>query len=85
MAILNLRCVLFPKVVFGKWRNVPDGVLGGNCHGTRKVQSTCRVLPRNGRWSCVIDLVYGTKRVTPFLEILLKRFYNFFNKDIEML
>jgi hypothetical protein len=27
----------FSKVVFGKWRKVPDGVLGGYRHGTRKV------------------------------------------------
>jgi hypothetical protein len=50
----------FYKVFSGKWRRVPDGVLGGYCHGTGMVQSTCscRVLPRNWRWSCVIDLVF---------------------------
>jgi hypothetical protein len=35
------------------------GVLGGYCRG-------------NLRWSCAIDLVYETKRVTPFLEIFTK-------------
>jgi hypothetical protein len=70
--------VLVLKIVFGKWRKLPDGVLGGYCHGKGKVWSTCRVLPRRWKWSCVIDLVYGTKRVTPFLEILLKMFYKCF-------
>jgi hypothetical protein len=65
-------------MVFGKWRKVPDGVLGGYCHGMGKVQSTWRVLPRRWKWSCVIDLIYETKRVTPFLEILLKMFYKCF-------
>jgi hypothetical protein len=37
---------------------VPDGVLGGYCRGMVKVQSTCRVLPMEWRWSCVIDLFY---------------------------
>jgi hypothetical protein len=40
-----------------KWRKVPDGVLGGYCRGMGMVQSTCRVLPRKWRWSCMIDLV----------------------------
>jgi hypothetical protein len=57
--------VLFLKVVFGKWRKMPDGVLGGYCHGTGKVRSTWRVLPRRWKWSYVIDLVYEMKRVTP--------------------
>jgi hypothetical protein len=51
---------------------VLDGVLGGYYRGTGMVRSTCRVLPRNWRWSCLIDLVYEIKRVFPFLEILLK-------------
>jgi hypothetical protein len=64
---------------------VPDGVLGGYCHGTGKVRSTWRVLPRRWKWSCVIDLVYEIKRVTPFLKISNKNiFLNVFNKDIEM-
>jgi hypothetical protein len=70
--------VLVLKMVFGKWREVPDGVLGGYCHGMGKVRSTWRVLPRRWKWSCVIDLVYETKRVTPFLEILLNMFYKCF-------
>jgi hypothetical protein len=41
-----------------KWRKVPDEVLGGYCRGTVMVQSTCRVLPRQWRWSCVIDLFF---------------------------
>jgi hypothetical protein len=38
---------LIYKSVFGnKGRKVPDGVLGGYYRSTMKVQSTCRVLPR---------------------------------------
>jgi hypothetical protein len=71
--------VLFSKVFFGKRRKMPDGVLGGYCHGMGKVRSTWRVLPRRWKWSCVIDLVYETERVTPFLEILQKKcFINVF-------
>jgi hypothetical protein len=51
---------------------VPNGVLGGYCHGMGMVQSTCRVLPSKWRWSCSIDLVYEVKRVSPFLEIFTK-------------
>jgi hypothetical protein len=29
--------------------------------------------PPRWKWSCVIDLVYETERVTPFLEILQKK------------
>jgi hypothetical protein len=47
----------FYKVFSEKWRKVPDEVLGGYCRGTGMVRSTCRVLPRNWRWSCAIDLV----------------------------
>jgi hypothetical protein len=70
--------VLFLKVVFGKGRKVPNGVLGGYCRGMGKVQSTWRVLPRRWKWSYVIGLVYEMKRVTPFLEILAKMFYKCF-------
>jgi hypothetical protein len=59
-------------MVFGKWRKVPSGVLRGYCRGMGKVWSTWRVLLRGWKWSCVIDLVYETKRVTPFLEIFTK-------------
>jgi hypothetical protein len=38
----------FSKVDFGKMEKVPDGVLGGYCHGTDLVRSTCRVLPKVG-------------------------------------
>jgi hypothetical protein len=51
---------------------VPDGVLGGYCCGKGMVRSTCRVLPRNWRWSCLIDLGFEIKRVSPFLEIFTK-------------
>jgi hypothetical protein len=47
----------FKKMISGKWRKVSDGVLGGYYRGTVVVWSTCRVLPRKWRWSCVIDLV----------------------------
>jgi hypothetical protein len=57
MAILNLCQVLVLQNVFRKMEFVPDGVLGGYCRGTGMVRSTCRVLPRNLRWSYVIDLV----------------------------
>jgi hypothetical protein len=53
----------FYKVFSEKWRRVPDGVLGGYCRGTGMVRSTCRVLPRNWRWSCVIDLVLWMEMV----------------------
>jgi hypothetical protein len=45
----------FQKLILEKWRKVPDGVLGGYCRGTDLVQSTCRVLSKDGKWSCVID------------------------------
>jgi hypothetical protein len=64
----------FYKVVFGKM----EKGAGGYCRATGMVRSTCRVLPRKWRWSCLIDLVYEIKRVTPFLEILLKLFYKRF-------
>jgi hypothetical protein len=35
---------------------VPGGVLGGYCRGMARVRSTCRVLPKEMGWSCVIDL-----------------------------
>jgi hypothetical protein len=57
MVILNLCQVLVLQKCF--WKNgegVPDGVLGGYCRGTAMVRSTCRVLPKEMRWSCVIDL-----------------------------
>jgi hypothetical protein len=38
-----------------KKRMVSDGVLGGYCRGTEMVRSSCRVLPKEIRWSCVID------------------------------
>jgi hypothetical protein len=47
----------FKKMFSEKWRKVSDGVLGGYCRGTVVVRSTCRVLPRKWRWSCLIDLV----------------------------
>jgi hypothetical protein len=62
----------FLKWFSEKWRKVPDGVLGGYYRGTGKVWSTRRVLLRKWRWSCVIDLVYETKRVSPFPEIFTK-------------
>jgi hypothetical protein len=64
----SLHCpisVLVLKMVFGKWRKVSDGVLGGYCRGMEKVRSTWRVLPRIWKWSCVIDLVYKTKGLPP--------------------
>jgi hypothetical protein len=70
--------VLVLKKVFGKWRKVSDGVLREYYRGMGKVWSTWRVLPRRWKWSCVIDLVYETKRVTPFLKILPKMFYKCF-------
>jgi hypothetical protein len=70
--------VLFSKVLFRKWRQVSGGVLGGYCRGMGKVWSTWRVLPRRWKWSCVIYLVHEIKRVSPFLEILLKMFYECF-------
>jgi hypothetical protein len=70
--------ILFLKMVIEKWRKVPDGVLAGYCHGMGKVRSTWSVLLRRWKWSCVIDLVYETKRLTPFLEILQKMFYKCF-------
>jgi hypothetical protein len=48
----------FTKVFSEKWRKVSDGVLGGYYHGTVIVRSTHRVLPKEWRWSCVIDLVF---------------------------
>jgi hypothetical protein len=36
---------------------VPDGVLGGYFRGTDMVQSTRRVLPKEWKWSCVIDQI----------------------------
>jgi hypothetical protein len=45
----------FQRLISKKWRKVPNGVLGGYCRGTDLVRSTCRVLPKEGRWSCVID------------------------------
>jgi hypothetical protein len=83
----SLHCpmsVLFYKRIFGKWRKVTDGVLRGYCHVMGKVQSTCRVLPRKRRWSCLNDLVYEIKRVSPFLEIFTNNVLQFFSKDIEM-
>jgi hypothetical protein len=54
------QCRFCFKMVFSeKWRKVSNGVLGGYCHGTDVVRSTCRVLPKKWKWSCVIDLVYG--------------------------
>jgi hypothetical protein len=46
----------FQRMFSEKWRKVPDGVLEGYCHGMVMVRSTCRVLPKEMRWSCVIDL-----------------------------
>jgi hypothetical protein len=57
MAILNLCQVFVLNMFLEKWRRVPDGVLGGYFRGMGMVWSTCRVLPRNWRWSCVIDLI----------------------------
>jgi hypothetical protein len=48
----------FHKDVFKKMEKVPDEVLGGYCRGMVIVCSTCRVLPKEWRWSCVIDLFY---------------------------
>jgi hypothetical protein len=78
------QCRFYFKMVFSeKWRKVSNGVLGGYCRGTDVVWSTCRVLPKKWRWSCVIDHVYGghvwlttgsslENELSPFLEILLK-------------
>jgi hypothetical protein len=67
--------VLVLKMVFRKWRKVPDGVLGGYCRGMGKFWSTWRVLPRRWKWSCVIDLFYERKRVTPFLDNFTKNVF----------
>jgi hypothetical protein len=48
--------VLVYKMFSEKWRKVPDGVLEGYCRGTVMVRSTCRVLSKGWKWSCVIDL-----------------------------
>jgi hypothetical protein len=55
--LAQCQVLVFTKMFSGKWRKVPDGVLGGYCCGTVMVRSTCRVLPREWRWSCVIELV----------------------------
>jgi hypothetical protein len=35
----------FQRLILGKkGRKVPDGVLGGYCHSTMEIRSTCRVL-----------------------------------------
>jgi hypothetical protein len=47
----------FTIVFLEKWRKVPDGVLGGYCRGTVKVRSTRWVLPKEWKWSCVIDRI----------------------------
>jgi hypothetical protein len=54
-----LTCVefWFYKNVFRKVEFVLDGVLGGYCCGMGMVRSTCRVLPKEWRGSCVIDPV----------------------------
>jgi hypothetical protein len=57
MAILNPCQVLVLQKCFRKnGEGVPDGVLGGYRRGTAMVRSTCMVLPKEMRWSCVIDL-----------------------------
>jgi hypothetical protein len=48
----------FKKVFLEKWRKVSDGVLGGYYRGMIMVQSTRRVLPKEWKWSCVIDRIY---------------------------
>jgi hypothetical protein len=53
--LLSPMSVLFSKVDFEKWRKVPDGVVGGYCRGMGMVWRTCRVLPKDLKWSCVID------------------------------
>jgi hypothetical protein len=44
--------VLVLQNVFRKMEFVPNGILGGYCHGTGVVQSTRRVLPRS--WKMVM-------------------------------
>jgi hypothetical protein len=51
----------FHKDVFKKMEKVPDGVLEGYYRGTGIVRSTCRVLPEEWGWSCVIDLFYKVR------------------------
>jgi hypothetical protein len=90
----------FTKVFSEKWRKVLDGVLGGYCRGTVMVRSTCRVLPKYWRWSCVIDRFYKgrwsclidhrlsleNQMSSPFPRAFTKKVFIkvFFNKDIEM-
>jgi hypothetical protein len=45
----------FKTAFLEKWRKVSDGGLGGYCRGTVMVWSTRRVLPKEWKWSCVID------------------------------
>jgi hypothetical protein len=52
----NGKFWFYQSVFRNKWRKVPGGVLGGYCRGTAMVRSTCRVLPKEMGWSCVIDL-----------------------------
>jgi hypothetical protein len=52
----NVKFWFYKSVFSKKWRKVPGGVLGGYYRGTAMVRSTCRVLPKEMGWSCVIDL-----------------------------
>jgi hypothetical protein len=44
---------------------VPNGVLGGYCVAWEKFRVPGGYYQEDERCSCVIDLVYETKRVTP--------------------
>jgi hypothetical protein len=52
----NVKFWFYKSVLKKKWRKVPGGVLGGYFRGMARVRSTCRVLPKEMGWSCVIDL-----------------------------
>jgi hypothetical protein len=45
----------FQRLFSEKGIKVPDGVLEGYYRDTGMVQSTCRVLPKEWKWSCMID------------------------------
>jgi hypothetical protein len=45
----------FQRLILEKGRKVLDEVLRGYYRGMGMVRSTCRVLPKEWRWSCLID------------------------------
>jgi hypothetical protein len=49
-----------------KWRRVPNRVLGGYCRDKwEKFEELEGYYRGVGRGSCIIDLDYGTKKVSP--------------------